>query len=316
MIPGEPRPDRAPSKAAARYIDLFAGRNDDFFFYSTFDRHDTPARRPLTCGDIVRGLHGTGPTVSVLFLRNDNTAQVAAVDADGEDGWEVIVDLAHSLTANGIACAIERSRRGGHLWVVVDAPLPAVMIRHALHVAIALAGHDPADPEIEVRPETDQKRSPYGGGHLRGPMMPHRTTGETWPLLDPFTLKPLGADWLEAVETFPITNNGAVVSLASAWQAPVVETRPKREPYRGTSKVAAFNAEVTIWDVLERWYPGLLRGTAARQARCPFHDDRRASVSIYAGGTKIKCHAAGCILAGRGPETAYGLDLLCREVRS
>lgn len=320
MAPGEARRGDPVHRAATRYIALFAGRCDDFYYYSTFDGHDTPARRRLTPDDIVRGLQGSGPTISILFLRDDNTATVLAVDADAADGWEVILAIARILLANGIRCAVERSRRGGHLWIVSDVPLPARVIRHAVEVAILLSGHHPDDPKIEVRPDKDEKLSPYGGKQLRGPMMPHRDTGEAWPLLDPSTLEPLGADWCEAVERFPVADPDALSRLASAWQPPADEQRrdrrPNRRPYAGPSKVAAFNAAVTIWDVLENWYPGLLRGRAARHARCPFHDDRHASLSIYAGGTKVKCHAAGCVLASRSPETAYGLDLLCREVRS
>ena len=318
MTPGKPRRDDPVDRAASRYIDLFAGRSDDFYFYSTFDQHDTPARRQLTPDDIVRGLRGSGPTISILFLRDDNTAKVAAVDADGVDGWEVILAIAGALLANGIKCAVERSRRGGHLWIASDEPIPAFVIRHALQVAITRAGHDPADPKIEVRPDTDEKRSPYGGKQLRGPMMPHRETGEAWPLLDPLTLEPLGSDWSEVVGRFPVADLEAIISLASIWKPPADRPRLDRTPNRkqshGYGKVAAFNAAVTVWDVLEKWHPGLLRGQAARQARCPFHDDRHASLSIYAAGTKVKCHADGCILASRGPETAYGLALLCKEV--
>jgi hypothetical protein len=244
-------------------------------------------------------------------------AHTGAIDADADDGWDTVCGIAHVLLSHGVACAIERSRRGGHLWLAVDKPLPAVVIRHAVLGAIAEAGYDPADPTIEVRPASDEQRSPYGGGQLRGPMMPHRETGETWLLLDPLTLEPLGASWLEAVERFPLADPDAIARLASTWQPPADETRrvrmSDRKPYTGPSKVAAYNAAMSIWDVLNLYFPGVLRGQA-RQARCPFHDDRHASVSIYANGTKVKCHAAGCILAARGPETAYGLALLCKEV--
>ena len=71
---------------------------------------------------------------------------------------------------------------------------------------------------------------------------------------------------------------------------------------------------MSVWAVLDLYFPGLLRGRSARLARCPFHDDRHASLSIYENGTKVKCHADGCILASRGPGPAYGLALLCKEV--
>ncbi len=301
-------------RAAAAWINTFVHRQDDFYVHH--DGWNYPTRRPLTPADVVSGLDGTGPTVSILFLRDDNTAKVVAVDADGDDGWVTVHAIALVLLSHGIPCAIERSRRGGHLWLAVDKPLPAVVIRHAVLVAIAEAGHNPTDAKIEVRPASDTLQSPYGGGQLRGPMMPHRETGETWPLLDPSTLEPLGADWCEAVGRFPVADPDAITRLASAWQPPT-DAKPAsqstRKPYAGQSKVAAYNAAMSIWDVLNLYFPGVLRGQS-RQARCPFHDDRHASLSIYAGGTKVKCHADGCILAARSPETAYGLALLCKEV--
>ena len=301
---------------AVAWIDKFAYRSDDFYLHH--DGLSYPARRPLTPADVVSALDGTGPTISILFLHDDDTAKVAAIDADGEDGWEVIGVIARVLLGHGIACAVEPSRRGGHLWLVSKEPLPAIVLRHAIQVAISLAGHDPADTKIEIRPTTDQKLSAYGGGQLRGPMMPHRETGEAWPLLDPANVEPLGADWGESVERFPLADPVFLNQLAANWRPPV--RAPRRDskqtlrPYRGASKVAAYNAAMSIWDVLDLYFPGHLRNRFAREARCPFHEDRHASLSIYENGARVKCHAGGCILASRGPETAYGLALLCKEV--
>ncbi len=105
-------------QAALRYIDLFAGRTDDFFYYSEIDDDDTPARRPLTPRDIVRGLEGSGPTISLLFL-DGPLARTGAIDVDIDDGWDTTCTIARVLIGQGIACAVERSRRGGHLWMVV-----------------------------------------------------------------------------------------------------------------------------------------------------------------------------------------------------
>jgi hypothetical protein len=301
---GAPCPAAAPVDPTA-WIYTFAYRADQFFGQFPGEPHPVPVRRPLRGDDVVRGLDGTGPTISVLFIRDDSTAKVGAVDADAEDGWKTIHDIAAALDDNGIRCAVEQSHRGGHLWVVSSEPLPAFVIRRALMVAILLAGHDSSDPKIEVRPSTDEKRSPFGGGSLRGPMMPHPATGIGYPLLDPMTDRPLAS--------MPLADGVLAARLAAAWRRPAEAPRPARRPYNGPSKVAAYNAAVSIWDVLNRYFPGLLRGQFAREARCPFHDDRHASLSIYANGTKVKCHAAGCVLANRGPETAYGLAVLCKE---
>ena len=299
----------------AAWIDAFAYRRDDFLCFSAASGHYVPARRPLTPRDVRSGVAGTGATISLLFVRGDGTAKVGAVDADGSDGWDTLAAVAAALAVRGIPNAVERSRRGGHLWVVADEPVEAVVVRHALAVAVGLAGHDRDDPKIEIRPlevwsGSDGKRSRYAGGALRGPSMPHPATEVAYPLVDPVTGEPL-------VE-MPIADHDLLVRLATEWRPSAEATRPRRTvprtKYDGPSKVAAYNAAKTVWDVLELYFPGHLAGRSPGAARCPFHDDRRASLSMYANGTKARCHAAGCILESRGPETAFGLALLCKEV--
>ena len=125
-------------------------------------------------------------------------------------------------------------------------------------------------------PGVGREASPTVAGSS-GPMMPHVGTGQAWPLLDPLTLAPLGADWAEAVGRFPVARPRRR-SPAWHWHRQPTARRQgpermlKRRPYVGPSKVAAYNDAMSIWDVLDLYFPDLLRGKSARQALCP--DDR------------------------------------------
>jgi hypothetical protein len=84
-----------------------------------------------------------------------------------------------------------------------------------------------------------------------------------------------------------------------------------REP-QGESPIAAFNAAVSVTDVLAREY-----GLAARPGsavRCPLHDDRHPSLSILRDDRRVYCHSPSCLLNNEGHgRDAYDLWRLADE---
>lgn len=59
------------------------------------------------------------------------------LDADDDAHWSALLDLARSLQAKPIPTYLETSRRGGHLWLFFERPIPGADARrfgHALHV--------------------------------------------------------------------------------------------------------------------------------------------------------------------------------------
>src|SRR5256885_2323761 len=77
--------------------------------------HET-IRRHLE-GSITIGLYSTNPETQ--------RCKWLALDADYEGALSNLIELQYELKKEGVFAALEKSRRGGHLWMFCEVPLPA-----------------------------------------------------------------------------------------------------------------------------------------------------------------------------------------------
>jgi hypothetical protein len=240
---------------------------------------------------IVAALAGDGPSVSVYFMADDATTHVAAIDIDAEQGWPAIELITARLLDAGVVAYPEHSRRGGHIWIVADRRLPAIVWRFALMAAIEAAGLDPASKSIELRPNTHRRSSEYAGGALRAPWMAHPATGERFGLLDPRTLRPLHQKVAGALLDFVQADHRLVSALAERYM-PV-----KMAPTPITRHKPAAQTE-GITDVLGRAWG--IDAHAGQSIRCPLHNDRHPSFKIARDDLRAWCHSPACIAHENG----------------
>ena len=80
----------------------------------------------------------------------------AVIDADTDDGLDRLWQIQEQLVTQDIISYVERSRRGGHLWVFFTEPAPASQVR------AWLLPFCPAD--MEFYPKQDE--GPKGMAHL------------------------------------------------------------------------------------------------------------------------------------------------------
>src|SRR5207244_1149067 len=147
--------------------------------------HWTAVRSALSLPRIIEGL-GTPHPVSSYMENSDGSTHVAAIDFDREDGWEVGLAVARKIAAAGGWPMLEQSRRGCHLWLVLDAVVPGWAARAALRDWVGQTGPYLArDPKIELLPKKLEQRGPGSvGSPVRVPMMSHPGTGRRYPLCD------------------------------------------------------------------------------------------------------------------------------------
>ena len=71
--------------------------------------------------------HLKGEVTIGLYAINPRTQRCkwVAIDADYEDSLEHLLKLQWELKRDGIEAALEKSRRGGHLWILAETPLLA-----------------------------------------------------------------------------------------------------------------------------------------------------------------------------------------------
>ena len=283
------------------YANLFAARRDDFvaFVGTMWSR----VGRPLTADVVLRGLAGTGPSLSGYFLTPQSTGHVAAIDFDSDDGLALARRCRGALAKRGAPSWVEASRRGAHLWIISEEVHSGLVLRRMLR-AILRDAEVEETPKVELRPAQDEIKVDGYGSPLRMPTMPNPKTGLRYPMLDEHD-KPL-----------PRAVDGLVLAIdqAPAW---IIESLamsfridPKNLPQsyfpprliRPDDDESASEILRSLWGVHEA-QPG-------RVFSCPAvgfhsHGDIHKGLSVLADDKRAICHKPGCDLNndGRGRGT-------------
>jgi hypothetical protein len=105
-----------------------------------------------------------------------------AIDADYKDAMEDLLKLQFYLTQDHVSPALEMSRRGGHLWIFLEAPQLArdcriYIYNLALRLGVPVKGVR-LQEGIEVFPKQDELRKGEFGNAMRGPLGIHRGAGK------------------------------------------------------------------------------------------------------------------------------------------
>lgn len=292
---------------AAAYIAMYAGRTDSYSpWIDTNEGGQWIARRePLTPAVVIEAFRSKRPVGAYVAGVPDAEGRIsthlACLDVDVEPGGRKIAErIGRTMRRTGIPAYLELSRRGAHLWVVMERPLPCPVIRRALWALIAASGVE-LDPKIELRPAQDRLSGPDGLGYaLRMPLMPHQRTGIAGELMAPGGVL-VASKVGEAVLNVDLANPAFIEEWAERWvdpTPPLPVRDPSERPDRGIER---FNDAVGVCEVLVvDW--GVAGATPGKAIRCPGHDDHNPSLSILRDDRRVLCHNPECLLnnAGRG----------------
>jgi len=124
--------------------------------------------------------HLEGKITIGLYAINPSNQQCkwVAIDADYKNAMEDLVKLQYYLTQDRVDSALEMSRRGGHLWIFLAAPLLAKKCRIYIYdlagrLGVPVKGSGLAEG-IEVFPKHDAIAKGAFGNAIRGPLGIHR----------------------------------------------------------------------------------------------------------------------------------------------
>jgi hypothetical protein len=182
-------PGQATREMTARYFDLFVNRlaytvqsrnpapNGKYYYYR-------PRGRRRVSLETIRG-HLAGRQTIGLYALNPNTQRCkwVAIDADYENALEDLLKLQWKLRQDGVEAALEKSRRGAHLWIFAERPLLArdcriYIYNLALRLKVPVKGGRGLAAGIEVFPRQDQLEPEEFGNAIRAPLGIHRATGK------------------------------------------------------------------------------------------------------------------------------------------
>jgi hypothetical protein len=264
--------------------------------YRRPDRDGKPV--PITATVIAAHLNGE-QTIG-LYALNPRTqrAKWIAIDADYDDALENLVELHSSFERDGVASALEMSRRGAHLWILFAEPVLGRECRaYVLHVAhelrIPVKGQGTAEG-LELFPRQDALAPTEFGNAIRAPLGVHRATGKRyWYIGANFSL----TDQLAFLRAFPRIPEAKLQQLLREKHissAPVEMQEPSK---RVVESPVSFRGQ-SGFQILEHVGPVRRRGRNY-WTRCPScadcgRDTARDNLAIsIAEPWKYKCWA-GC----------------------
>jgi hypothetical protein len=163
-----------PAGLVAAYASLFVHQWDHY----TFQQRDGSYWRivePLSLPLLSAHLAGQC-TLGTYLLDAQSTCTFAVFDADREDGLAQLAVLSRELAQLDIPTVLEASRRGGHLWVHLVEPTPAVLARAWLLPYAVVLG-------LELYPKQDILAPGGSGSLIRLPLGVHRQSRGWYPFV-------------------------------------------------------------------------------------------------------------------------------------
>ena len=243
-------------------------------------------KEPLTPGHISAHLKGE-ITLGVYLLAPDSRVKFIVIDADDEDEYAQIVRMAETLHRRSIPSYLERSRRGGHLWLFFDEPMLGVDARSFGKGLIANYGLPEA---IELYP----KQNVLGDGPgslIRLPFGIHRKDGRRYGFVHPSgkKLAPILRDVIPIFYTPKTVRKSDFDTFRHIGQPPAQTPEFVPTEAVGDTLSERVKAAMSVLDFVGKY----VELTQAGKGHCPFHDDRNRSFSINTEKNYWHCFA-GC----------------------
>ncbi len=286
--PERPRHPELDRSLARAYGATFISRYDIYPAQRPDGRY-VAIKRTLSTDLIAAHLQGF-VTLGAYALDRADRARWVCLDADTDAQWQGLLALGDLLTEHEVAPYLERSRRGGHLWLFFTDPVPGADARH--FGRRLLREHELDD--IELFPKQDALTT--GPGSLvRLPLGIHRKTGRRYHFVHPdgSPIAPTIRAQIQMLahpQTVPPPFVHAVLLRAPDDTQRVAD--PMLSPTgkgRGETLSARIKDRITVYDFVSRYVELNERG----QGLCPFHDDHHASFSVDRENNYWHCFA-GC----------------------
>src|SRR5712691_7823982 len=182
---------QASAEMAQRYFGLFVNRlaytlqshkpgaNGKHYYYRPKQdrRLSLETIREHLSGQLTMGVYALNPKTQ--------RSKWVAIDADYENALDDLLKLQWELRQDGVEAALEKSRRGAHVWIFADKPLLARHCRIYIYnlarrLKVPVKGSSGLAEGIEVFPRQDQLGPDEFGNAIRGPLGIHRATGRRY----------------------------------------------------------------------------------------------------------------------------------------
>jgi len=226
-------------------------------------------------------------TLGTYILDQSSHARFLVFDADDECQFQSLVVMASALAQPGAPSYLEASRRGGHLWLFFERPMPGKIAREfgsGLIKRFSLDG-------IEMFPKQSQLgKGP--GSLIRLPFGIHRRTGQRYGFvsINNQLIAPSMAAQIRLLCN-PITVPDELVDYyRSNTSAPMI-SKPDFAPVNaeGVYLSDRIKNRISAYDFIGKF----VQLTDNGRGLCPFHQDRIQSFAVHPSENYWHCFA-GC----------------------
>jgi len=152
------------------------------YYYRPKGQNGAPA--PGLTLDTVRRHLGGELTIGIYAINPaTQRSKWMVIDADYRTAIEDLIKVQRQLRDDGVAAALEKSKRGGHLWIFFERPVLArdarVYIYHlAAKLKVQVKGSGLSEG-IEIFPKQDELKPDEFGNAIRAPLGVHRGARES-----------------------------------------------------------------------------------------------------------------------------------------
>lgn len=292
-LPSMARAERSPipqpelSQAAVDLARRFVVRRD-LHARQLNDGRYICVHKPFHLGLLLAHLSGE-ITLGTYLLDQKSQARFIVFDADDEPKFSTLVCLAQTLATENVPGYLEKSRRGGHLWLFFARSIPGKLARDFGRGILSVHKLE----GVELFP----KQSGLSGGPgslIRMPFGVHRLSGESYPFIVA-SGEPLAASLREQIRllSFPQTVREAEFDYYRSCM-PLEPIRADLEESQHSKSTLSerIKGSVTVLEFISQ-YVDLKPTNSGAIGLCPFHNDHKPSLGINDRGNYWHCFA-GC----------------------
>ena len=284
MTPDDPDWDH--DLIIAEYIGAFAARTDLYVSNGA-----AVVREELTPAVVKQAVEHQF-AISAYLGGTDGRTHVGALDIDRTDGAVLAKVIQQFLDQHNIPSLLVESKRGAHLWVTSWDWVQIGEMRRMLRGAVSLSldAEDAADPQVEVFPKPGDD---LAVGALRLPGMHHQKDQRVYAIHS--LTRPVEPTFRDILTSHALATPEAIQRLAGRGQLPghypKVHGSFYGQPAKDLGPTPSASEVLSNWGVQIR--PG---GTG----RCPKHDDKHGSLTVFRDDERVYCGAPHCPLNNGG----------------
>jgi hypothetical protein len=243
---------------------------------------------PLNVSHLYAHLRG-GTTLGTYLLNRESKVRFVVLDNDSETGWKYLLTCGSKLANANIPAYLEKSRRGGHLWMFFEKPIDGSEARsfsQALAKKYRFEG-------FEIYPKQDTIGKGFGS-LIRLPFGMHRLTGKRYGFYG-IDGEPLGStlrEQLFVLQRPQVVSEALLKSYKMISSPEKLKALPKRSSETTRHLSERLKSRVTALEFISQ-YVDLKPTESGAIGLCPFHDDQHPSFGVSNAGNYWHCFA-GC----------------------